>query len=78
MNVNQQIVIVGTGGTISSRYDPFQGRSVASQEVEKIVALLPGKRDCLGSNSGSSQASIYPFSSMPLSTAEAICYVGLG
>jgi len=41
MNVNQQIVIVGTGGTISSRYDPSQGRSVASQQVEKIVALLP-------------------------------------
>jgi L-asparaginase len=41
MNVNQQIVIVGTGGTISSRYDPSQGRSVASQEVEKIIALLP-------------------------------------
>jgi L-asparaginase len=41
MDLNQQIVIVGTGGTISSRYDPSQGRSVASQQVEKIVALLP-------------------------------------
>jgi hypothetical protein len=35
---------VGTGGTIASRYDPAQGRTVASQEVERIVALLPGTR----------------------------------
>ena len=43
MNVNQQIVVVGTGGTISSRYDSSQGRSVASEQVEKIVALLPNR-----------------------------------
>ena len=45
MNANQQIVVVGTGGTISSRYDSSQGRSVASQEVEKIVALLPNRSE---------------------------------
>src|SRR4030088_626225 len=33
MNLNEQIVIVGTGGTIASRYDPARGRSVASQQV---------------------------------------------
>ena len=43
MNLNQQIVIVGTGGTIASRYDPTRGRSVASQQVEEIVALLPNQ-----------------------------------
>src|SRR6201993_529595 len=43
MNVNQQIVVVGTGGTISSRYDSSQGRSVASEQVEKIVARLPNR-----------------------------------
>jgi L-asparaginase len=43
MNLNQQIVIVGTGGTIASRYDPDRGRSVASQQVEEIVALLPNQ-----------------------------------
>ena len=48
MNVNQQIVVVGTGGTISSRYDPSQDRSVASQEVEKIVALLPNRSELPG------------------------------
>jgi L-asparaginase len=45
MKANQQIVVVGTGGTISSRYDPAQGRSVASQEVEKIIALLPNQSE---------------------------------
>jgi L-asparaginase len=43
MNLNQQIVIVGTGGTIASRYDPARGRSIASQQVEEIVALLPNQ-----------------------------------
>jgi L-asparaginase len=44
MNEDQKIVVVGTGGTISSRYDPSQGRVVASQEVEEIVALLPDQK----------------------------------
>ena len=43
MNLNQQIVIVGTGGTIASRYDPARGRSVASKQIEEIVALLPNQ-----------------------------------
>lgn len=41
----KRIVVVGTGGTIASRYDPAQGRTVASQEVERIVALLPDRRN---------------------------------
>jgi L-asparaginase len=45
MNADQKVVVVGTGGTISSRYDPSQGRVVASQEVEGIVALLPDRSD---------------------------------
>jgi L-asparaginase len=40
----KRIAIVGTGGTIASRYDPAQGRTLASQEVERIVSLLPGTR----------------------------------
>ncbi|MGA8478067.1 MAG: asparaginase [Chthoniobacterales bacterium] len=44
MNEDQKIVVVGTGGTISSRYDQSQDRFVASQEVEKIVALLPDRK----------------------------------
>ena len=45
MNADPKIVVVGTGGTISSRYDPSQGRVVASQDVEDIVALLPDRSD---------------------------------
>jgi L-asparaginase len=33
------VVVVGTGGTIASRYDPALGRTVASQGVEAIVGL---------------------------------------
>ena len=44
MSATKRIVIVGTGGTIASRYDPAQGRTLASQEVERIVSLLPGTR----------------------------------
>jgi L-asparaginase len=45
MKSDQKIVVVGTGGTISSRYDASQGRIVASQRVEDIVALLPDHTD---------------------------------
>jgi L-asparaginase len=45
MNENRKVVVVGTGGTISSRYDPSRGRFVASQEVEDIVALLPDRKE---------------------------------
>jgi hypothetical protein len=43
MKNQQKIVVVGTGGTISSRYDPAKGRTVASQSVEDIVAMLPDR-----------------------------------
>lgn len=36
--------MVGTGGTISSRFDPSQGRVTASQDLEEIVALLPDRK----------------------------------
>src|SRR5215469_7737179 len=45
MKSDQKVVVVGTGGTISSRYDASKGRVVASQEVEDIVALLPDRTD---------------------------------
>jgi L-asparaginase len=48
MNQDQKIVVIGTGGTISSRYDPSQDRFVASQELEKIAALLPDPTDLPG------------------------------
>lgn len=34
----RHVVIVGTGGTIASRYDPALGRTVASQSIEAILA----------------------------------------
>jgi L-asparaginase len=43
MKNQQKIVVVGTGGTISSRYDAAKGRVVASQNVEDIVAMLPDR-----------------------------------
>jgi len=43
VNEGQDIVVVGTGGTISSRFDPSQGRVTASQDLEEIVALLPDR-----------------------------------
>jgi L-asparaginase len=45
MNQDQKVVIVGTGGTIASRYNASQGRVVASREVEEIVGSLPGDAD---------------------------------
>ena len=38
MSKTKHVVIVGTGGTIASRYDPALGRTVASQDVEAILA----------------------------------------
>jgi L-asparaginase/Glu-tRNA(Gln) amidotransferase subunit D len=35
MNQDQKIVVIGTGGTISSRYESSSGRSKASREVER-------------------------------------------
>ena len=44
MNKTRRVVIVGTGGTIASRYDPALGRTVASQGVEAVLgaAATPG------------------------------------
>jgi L-asparaginase len=42
----RHIVVVGTGGTIASRYDPAVGRTVASQGIEAIIGLA-GKPDDL-------------------------------
>jgi len=38
MSNTKHVVIVGTGGTIASRYDPALGRTVASQGVEAVLA----------------------------------------
>lgn len=38
MSQAKHVVVVGTGGTIASRYDPALGRAVASQGVEAILA----------------------------------------
>ena len=45
MSKTRHVVVVGTGGTIASRYDPALGRTVASQGVEAIVGLAakPGE-----------------------------------
>jgi L-asparaginase len=36
-----KVVLLATGGTIASRYDPALGRTVASQRAEDLLALLP-------------------------------------
>ncbi len=41
MNHEKHVVIIGTGGTISSRYDPGKGRTVASQPLEDLLRELP-------------------------------------
>ena len=37
-----KVVIIGTGGTIASRYDPALGRKVAAMSGSELLALLPG------------------------------------
>lgn len=37
-----KVVLIATGGTIASRYDPALGRAVASQKAEDLLAMLPG------------------------------------
>jgi L-asparaginase len=39
------VVLLSTGGTIASRYDPAQGRVVPSRSGEDLVAMLPGIQD---------------------------------
>ncbi len=36
-----KVVLIGTGGTIASRYDAAQGRAVASASAGDLIALLP-------------------------------------
>lgn len=36
-----KVVLLATGGTIASRYDPALGRTVASQRAEDLVKMLP-------------------------------------
>jgi L-asparaginase len=40
-----KVVVVGTGGTIASRYDPALGRKVAAMSGSELLALLPGAAD---------------------------------
>jgi L-asparaginase len=37
-----RVVVIGTGGTIASRYDPALGRKVAAMSGSELLALLPG------------------------------------
>ena len=36
-----KVVLLATGGTIASRYDPTLGRTVASQRAEDLLQMLP-------------------------------------
>ena len=36
-----KVVLLATGGTIASRYDLAQGRTVASQRAEDPLRMLP-------------------------------------
>ena len=36
-----KVVLLATGGTIASRYDPALGRTVASQRAEDLLEMLP-------------------------------------
>jgi len=39
--VKPKVVLLATGGTIASRYDPALGRTVASQRAEDLLEMLP-------------------------------------
>jgi L-asparaginase len=39
-----KVVLLATGGTIASRYDPALGRTVASQRAEDLLKMLPQVR----------------------------------
>ncbi len=41
----RHVVVVGTGGTIASRFDPALGRTVASQGIEAIIGPAAKPRD---------------------------------
>lgn len=40
-----KVVLLATGGTIASRYDPALSRTVASQRAEDLLAMLPQAAD---------------------------------
>jgi L-asparaginase len=40
-----KVVLLATGGTIASRFDPALGRTVASQRAEDLIAMLPQVKD---------------------------------
>jgi L-asparaginase len=40
-----KVVLLATGGTIASRYDPRLGRTVASQRAEDLLEMLPQAAD---------------------------------
>jgi L-asparaginase len=40
--MKHKVVLISTGGTIASRYDSAQGRVVASQSGDDLIAMLPG------------------------------------
>jgi L-asparaginase len=39
--VKPKVILLATGGTIASRYDPTLGRTVASQRAEDLLEMLP-------------------------------------
>src|SRR4249920_2925087 len=41
MAAKPKVVLLATGGTIASRYDPALGRTVASQRAQDLVKMLP-------------------------------------
>jgi len=41
----RHVVVIGTGGTIASRFDPALGRTVASQGIETIIGAAAPPRD---------------------------------
>jgi len=41
----RHVVVVGTGGTIASRFDPALGRTMASQGIEAIIGAAEKPRD---------------------------------
>jgi L-asparaginase len=44
MSRDKRIAVIGTGGTIASRYDATRGRTVASEEIEEILTRLPDQK----------------------------------
>jgi L-asparaginase len=45
MTTKARVVLLATGGTIASRFDPALGRTVASQRAEDLIAMRPQVKD---------------------------------